>query len=94
LKGKTTFLNFWASWCGYCREELPRLEKLEEKYRDRPEIQFLTLNIDDNPGMIEPFMAEKKLSLIVLPAYSYVSDTLKVSVFPQNWIVDAAGVVS
>ena len=72
---------------------MPRLEKLEEKYKDRPEIQFLTLNVDDNPGLIEPFMTEKKLSLTVLPAYSYVSDTLNVSVFPQNWIVDAAGVV-
>ena len=72
---------------------MPRLEKLEEKYKDRPQIQFLTLNIDDNPGLIEPFMAEKKLSLIVMPAYSYVSDTLKVNALPQNWIVDAAGVV-
>jgi hypothetical protein len=72
---------------------LPRLEKLEEQYKDRPEIQFLTLNIDDNPRLIEPVMAEKKVTLIVLPAYSYVSDTLKLKEFPQNWIVDAAGVV-
>ena len=76
-----------------CREELPRLEKLQEKYKDRLDIQFLTLNMDDNPGSIEPFMTERKLSLIVLPAYSYLSDTLKVSLMPQNWIVDAAGVV-
>jgi hypothetical protein len=72
---------------------LPRLEKLGEKYKDHPEFQFLTLNIDDNPGLIEPFMAEKKLSLVVLPAYGYVSDTLKISGLPQNWIVDATGVV-
>ena len=49
--------------------------------------------MDDNPGSIEPFMTERKLSLIVLPAYSYLSDTLKVCLMPQNWIVDAAGVV-
>ena len=64
-----------------------------EKYKDRPEIQFVTLNMDDNPGLIDPFMAEKKLSLIVLPAYSYVEDTLKVNGIPQNWIVDSNGVV-
>jgi hypothetical protein len=64
-----------------------------EKYKDRPEIQFVTLNMDDNPGLIDPFMAEKKLSLIVLPAYSYVEDTLKVNGIPQNWIVDTNGVV-
>ena len=49
--------------------------------------------MDDNPGLIEPFMTEKKLSLIVLPAYSYVEDTLKVFGIPQNWIVDPSGVV-
>lgn len=73
---------------------MPRLLKLEENYKDRPEIQFVTLNMDDNPGLIEPFLAEKKLSsLIVLPAYSYVEDTLKVNGIPQNWIVDGNGVV-
>ena len=49
--------------------------------------------MDDNPGLIEPFMTEKKLSLIVLPAYTYVEDTLKVSGIPQNWIVDTNGVI-
>ena len=49
--------------------------------------------MDDNPGLIEPFMTEKQLSLIVLPAYTYVSDTLKVYGIPQNWIVNADGVI-
>jgi len=49
--------------------------------------------MDDNPGLIEPFLTERKLSLIVLPALSYVADTLNVSGIPQNWIVDASGVV-
>ncbi len=56
-------------------------------------MQFITLNMDDNPGLIEPYMKEHQLSLIVLPAYSYVSDTLKVFGIPQNWIVDSHGVV-
>lgn len=56
-------------------------------------MQFITLNMDDNPGLIEPYMKEHQLSLIVLPAYSYVTDTLKVFGIPQNWIVDSHGVV-
>lgn len=56
-------------------------------------MQFITLNMDDNPGLIEPYMKEHQLSLIVLPAYSYVTDTLKVFEIPQNWIVDSHGVV-
>jgi hypothetical protein len=77
----------------YCREELPRLQKLIEQYKDRPEVQFVTLNMDENPGLIEPFLNEKKLVLTVLPAYTYVEDTLKVNGIPQNWIVDSTGVV-
>ena len=54
---------------------------------------FLTLNMDDNPGLIAPFFKEHQLSLTVLPAYSYMIDTLKVYGVPQNWIVDPQGVV-
>lgn len=49
--------------------------------------------MDENPGLIEPFLKEHHLSFIVLPAYSFVTETLKVQGIPQNWIVDAAGVV-
>jgi len=66
---------------------------LIETYKGRPEVQFLTLNMDENPGLIEPFLNEKKLVLTVLPAYSFVEDTLKVNGIPQNWIVDSSGVV-
>lgn len=43
--------------------------------------------MDDNPGGIQPFMTENKLSLTVLPAYSYLTDTLKIFSVPRNWIV-------
>jgi hypothetical protein len=72
---------------------LPRLQKLAEKYKGRSDVQFITLNMDDNPGLVEPYMKEHQLSLIVLPAYSYVTETLKVFGIPQNWIVDSHGVV-
>jgi hypothetical protein len=72
---------------------LPRLQKLIEQYKNRPDVQFVTLNMDENPGVIEPFLKEHNLELTVLPAYSYVEDTLKVMGIPQNWIVDASGVI-
>ena len=56
-------------------------------------MQFITLNMDDNPGLIAPFMKEHQLSFTVLPAYGYVADALKVFGIPQNWIVDSRGVV-
>jgi hypothetical protein len=64
-----------------------------EQYKNRPDVVFLSLNMDENPGLIEPFMTEHKLTLTALPAYSYVTQTLKVFGIPQNWIVDAGGVI-
>lgn len=64
-----------------------------EQYKGRTDVQFLTLNMDDNPGVIEPFLREHQLSFTVLPAHTFVSDTLKVNAIPQNWIVDASGVI-
>jgi len=93
LKGKTTLISFWATWCGPCREELPRLRKLIEHYKDRADVQFISLNMDDNPGLIQPFMKEHELSMTVIPAFSFISDTLKVNGIPQNWIVDPQGTV-
>jgi hypothetical protein len=49
--------------------------------------------MDENPGIIEPFLKEHQLALTVLPAYSYVRDTLKVMGIPQNWVVDSGGVI-
>jgi hypothetical protein len=72
---------------------LPRLQKLTEQYKDRPDVVFLSLNMDENPGLIQPFMTEQKITLTALPAFTYVTQTLKVIGIPQNWIVDADGVI-
>jgi len=72
---------------------LPRFQKLYDQYKNRSEIQLLTLNIDENPGLAEAFMKEHKLTFPVLLASSYVQDTLHGVGVPQNWVVDAKGVV-
>ena len=93
LKGKVTFVNFWATWCGPCREELPRLQKLADQYKNRSDVQFISFNLDENPGLVAPFLKEHQLAFTVIPAYSYAWETLKVWAIPANWIVDAGGVV-
>jgi hypothetical protein len=72
---------------------LPRLQKLADQYKTRPDVIFLSLNMDENPGLIEPFMTEHQLSITALPAYTYVTQTLKVNGIPQNWIVGGDGVI-
>src|SRR5262245_2408878 len=44
LKGKVTLINFWATWCGPCVEELPHLLRVAAGYRDRSDFQFLSVS--------------------------------------------------
>jgi hypothetical protein len=72
---------------------LPRLEKLAEQYRNQPDVLFLSLDMDDYPGLAHSFLEQHKLTVPVLPAYDYATDTLNVGGLPQNWIVGPNEVV-
>lgn len=72
---------------------MPRLEKIAEQYKNDPDVLFISLNVDDNPGLIGPFVKQNKLTFPILPAYDFASDTLKVFSIPQNWVVGPRGVV-
>ncbi|MGA2594568.1 MAG: TlpA disulfide reductase family protein, partial [Bryobacteraceae bacterium] len=91
LEGKSILINLWATWCGPCNAELPHLEKLYEKVKDRADLQILTFNIDEDLGLVEPFMKEKDYHFPVLPAYSLVVSLLDGFAIPQNWLVDPSG---
>ena len=91
LEGKSVLINLWATWCGPCNAELPHLQKLYEKVKDRADFQILTFNIDEDLGLVEPYMMEKGYTFPVLPAYSLVVSLLDGFAIPQNWLVDPSG---
>jgi thiol-disulfide isomerase/thioredoxin len=91
LGGKTLLINLWATWCGPCQAELPHLEKFYEKVKNRSDIQVLTFDVDEDLGLVEPFMKEKGYTFPVLPAYSTVVSLLDGFAIPQTWLVDGHG---
>jgi thiol-disulfide isomerase/thioredoxin len=93
LKGKVAFINLWATWCGPCKMELPYVQKLSDQMKDRKDVLILTLNIDEEIGLVEPFMKENKYSFTVIPAQAY-ADGLGVYSIPRNWVVSVDGVLT
>lgn len=92
LKGKVAFINFWATWCGPCRRELPYVQKLREQLKDRKDVIVLTLNTDEEVGKVEPFMKENKFTFPVLLGQAY-ADNQGINSIPRNWVVGVDGKV-
>jgi thiol-disulfide isomerase/thioredoxin len=55
LKGKTVFLNIWATWCGFCILEFPNIQRLYEKFKDDPAVVFLIVS-DEEPEKVRAWM--------------------------------------
>jgi len=91
LAGKTVLINFWATWCGPCRLELPHLQKLADRVAEEPGLLVVTFNTDHNVGLVAPFLSEEELSFPVLLAERFVRDRELVTGIPQNWILDREG---
>jgi thiol-disulfide isomerase/thioredoxin len=91
LAGRTTLITVGATWCSPCRAKLPHVEKLYQTIKDRTDIQVVTFDVDDNPGLVQPFLSKHRYEFPVLLAYNFLNSMLDRAGIPQNWIVDPKG---
>lgn len=95
FRGKPVFINFWASWCPPCIEEMPYIEEAYTKYKD--EIAFLMINVIETDTMsdMQAFMQENNYTFPVqLDNKNLVTDLYQVFGFPTSFFIDKNGVVA
>lgn len=90
MQGRIGVINFWGVWCGPCVREAPDMQKLHEKYRDDPDVVFITIDNDQSVETVRDFMTARKLDFPVLLDDGYVN-TARVNAFPTTWFIDRQG---
>jgi peroxiredoxin len=91
LRGQVVLVNFWATWCGPCREEMPRLDTLYQKYR-KSGFVLLGVNVDDDPHTALATAAKLGVSFpVLLDTDKKVSKLYDLNTMPSTIVIDRDG---
>jgi thiol-disulfide isomerase/thioredoxin len=93
-KGKILVMNFWATWCGPCREWEPHFEKVANHYAGQEkDLLFIQVNCDEDETLVAPYLAEEKPKTSVLFADG-LDYLLQVTSFPTTLVLDRNGKIA
>jgi thiol-disulfide isomerase/thioredoxin len=90
FRGKVVFVNFWATWCPPCRDEMPAMQKLYKENRDKG-LVMLAINFMETPNTIRPFVNEYKLTFPILLDSGTVMVSYGVLGLPATYLIDRQG---
>jgi thiol-disulfide isomerase/thioredoxin len=92
LRGRPVLINFWATWCGYCLQELPVIEKYYEKYGSR--LIVLAVEVGDSADEVRDLVAKYGFTFPVLrDPDSLVFQKYRLDSFPVTFMLDTKGMV-
>jgi thiol-disulfide isomerase/thioredoxin len=91
FRGKLVLLNFWASWCGPCVSEMPALQRLHDRYKDRG-FTVVAVSVDDDLDAVKEFRQKFGLGFPILVDNDGVTkSSYKSTGVPESFFVDASG---
>ena len=91
LRGRVVLVNFWATWCEPCRDEMPSLERLREEMKGRP-FEVLAVNYGESNAKVRGFVEREKLSVpVLLDPEKEAAGRWNAKGLPMTFLVDARG---
>ena len=90
FRGKPVLVNFWATWCGPCRIEMPVIQEYYRRYKS--DFVVLAVNIDESKNTVQSFVDEYQLDFpVLLDQGGKVTDAYRVRGFPTSIFIDRDG---
>ena len=93
FQGKPVLINFWASWCSPCRDEMPYLQQIYEEWSGRG-LVVLAINIGESPAEAKSFLKTHNLSLpVLLDTKQAVAGKYNIRGIPTTFFIDSGGII-
>lgn len=95
LTGKVVLMDFWATWCGPCREALPRMRDIAKKFEGQPLI-VLSVSVDTDEGKWKEFVAKNEMTWLQYLDHGFTGPIAKlfgVQAIPHTFTIDSDGVL-
>ena len=90
---KYTWINFWATWCGPCREEMPMMTEIYEEYADKG-LAIVAVNVNERKRTIKGYLDQYPVPFTVLrDSTGDITQAYNVEALPTSFLVDSTGVV-
>ncbi|MDP2647255.1 MAG: redoxin family protein [Desulfobacterales bacterium] len=91
FKGRVVFLNFWASWCDACRVEMPSMEKLHQKFKDK-DFSMVAVDLQEPAALVKNFFAAYKLTFLpLLDSNGQMSAAFGIHTIPTTFVLNRQG---
>jgi len=90
FKGKVLLINFWATWCPPCQEEIPMFKEIYKKYKDKG-FEILAINMD--PENLKDYLKKNPLPFPVFVINEEVENAFNIPGLPTSYLVDRNGTI-
>ena len=91
IKGKSVYLNFWATWCPPCKREMPEIEKIYQQYKDQG-LVVLAVDLGEDSTTVRNFMTQNNYNFtVLLDSNQNVATQYSITAIPTSYFIDKEG---